>query len=133
MTKFEKKQLLIQAKEGKKIGIDELKKVQTWKAELIEEIHTLLKKKKEGKKISKIAIFRFVNDLMGLLDIISNHKEIYAELIDLDSQEAIELEVQFKKELDLGDDSKKTERIVETVDIMLTTVIDGIIDITNEY
>lgn len=133
MKHLERKALIEAAEKGEKIGIEQLKKVKTWKAELIIEIAAILKKKKEGKRISRVVVLRFINDFMGLIQIIENHKEIYKELLDLDDYEKIELKNHFNKELDLGDDLSKQEKAIETLDIMLSTLVDGIIDLSNDY
>ena len=85
-------------------GIENLKKIVLWKTDLIDEIFTLVeKKKKKGKKITGWAALKFLDNLFELVSIVSNYKEIANEWEDLDEQEKAEIQSLVKSSLDITD------------------------------
>lgn len=84
-------------------GIDNLKKVVRWNTDLIDEIFTLIEKKK-GKKVTGWVALKFLDNIFALYPIVSNYKEIGAEWVDLDELEKAEIKALVKAQLDIKDD-----------------------------
>ena len=85
-------------------GIENLKKIVLWKTDLIDEIFTLIdKKKKKGKKITGWAALKFLDNLFELVSIVKNYKEIANEWEDLDEQEKSQIQSLVKNSLDITD------------------------------
>lgn len=121
----------ISSQEGKKFGIENLKKVQIWKAELIKEIYRLMKKKKEGKRVTGWAIVMFFDDAISLGKILSKLEETGEEFQDLNSEEIKELNDIFHDRL--KDIPEKYRNTISKLNLMVTTVADGILDIFDEF
>lgn len=99
----EKKALIEESKKSK-FGIENLKKLQIWKAALIKEIWGLMDKAKKGRKPNGWDAFKFIDDAFDLGKIMKKYDEIGKEWTDLDESEKQELQQIFAAELNLGDD-----------------------------
>lgn len=130
MNQSEKKQLLVIADKAESLGIEQLKKIKTWEAGLIKEIYRLVERKRNGKRISKLAFLAFVDDAIGLGSIISKHKIAIDEIKDLSPTEIVELNNHFNSELE--GIPAKDEKVIEIISQLVTFNIDGVLDIIEE-
>lgn len=94
ITNEEKQQIRDEAKSGK-VGIETLKLIKKFKSALIAEIHKAQKNIKEGKGNALGTIFNFMDDACFLARLIRKYKDAFAEIQDLDKQEADELHAYF--------------------------------------
>jgi len=120
-----------------KFGIDNLKLVQEWKASLIVEIYSTIKKHKEarmkGKKgISAWVIFNYWNEIQQLIKVIQNIENITNEFNDLTNQETIDLNAYFTALIQKEVPSKDLV-IIEKINLLLVFVSDGVLDILDLF
>ena len=120
-----------------KFGIDNLKLVQEWKASLIVEIYSTIKKHKEarmkGKKgISAWVIFNYWNEIQQLIKVIQNIEHITNEFNDLTNQETIDLNAYFTALIQKEVPSKDLV-IIEKINLLLIFVSDGVLDILDLF
>jgi hypothetical protein len=106
-----------------KKGIENLKTVALWHTELVNEIESVVERKK-GKKITGWIALRFLNNLFEAIPIIMNYKEIGAEFEDLDAEEKKELNLLIKSNLELKDDL--SEEFVERIFYLIIEIGDTI-------
>lgn len=100
-TRSQKKELLKKA-ENNEYGIETLKMIETFKANLIKEVWTLCDEWiNQGKKPNFFTPFRFWDDVVDLSKIIKKREEIGKEFKDLTEQEVIELDNIFRAALSL--------------------------------
>lgn len=100
-TRSQKKELLKKA-ENNEYGIETLKMIETFKANLIKEVWTLCDEWiNQGKKPNFFTPFRFWDDVVDLSKIIKKREEIGKEFKDLTEQEVIELDSIFRAALSL--------------------------------
>jgi hypothetical protein len=104
-----------------KKGIENLKKVALWHTELINEIESVVERKK-GKKITGWIALRFLNNVFDA--IIMNYNEIGKEFEDLDDVEKQELNVLIQSNMNLKDDV--TEEFVERIFYLIIEIGDTI-------
>lgn len=127
----DKGKLISISKDNKeKFGIENLKKIQIWKAELIKEIYGLIQKKKSGKRISRLAILLFLDDAWELSKILIRIKDAKDEFLDLSENELEELEALFNDRIQEIPD--RDEKIIKKINSMLLVLSDGMIDIFEE-
>lgn len=120
-----------------KFGIENLKLVQEWKASLIVEIYHTIKKHKQarlkGKKgITGWIIFDYWNEVQQLIKVVQNIEHITNEFNDLNNQETIDLNKYFK-ELIQAEVPSKDLVIIEKIDLLITFVADGVLDILDLF
>jgi hypothetical protein len=106
-----------------KKGIENLKKVALWHTELINEIESVVERKK-GKKITGWIALRFLNNVFDAVPIIMNYNEIGKEFEDLDDVEKQELNVLIQSNMNLKDDV--TEEFVERIFYLIIEIGDTI-------
>ncbi len=116
-----------------KFGIENLKMVQEWKASLIIEIYHTIKKHKEarlkGKKgVTAWVIFNYWNEIQQLIKVVQNIENITNEFNDLNNEEVIDLNKYFKELIQSKVPSKDLV-IIEKIDLLITFVADGVLDI----
>lgn len=116
---------------GEKIGIENLKQLEIWKAEVIKEIISLIEKQTEGKNLNLFDGFRFVDDIWKFGGIMRNHKEIGAEFDDLDEAEKQELKEAFNNEFDIKDDLD--EEFVERTNFLTKSIAEYIYWLVTKY
>jgi len=106
-----------------KKGIENLKKVVLWHTELINEIESVVERKK-GKKITGWIALRFLNNVFDAVPIVMNYQEIGKEFEDLDDSEKQELNLLIKSNMNLKDDV--TEEFVERIFYLIIEIGDTI-------
>jgi len=94
-----------------KYGIENLKKLQSWKAGLLEEIIRIMQRKKDGKVVNGWVALRFIDDAFEFGKVMQKYEEIGKEFKDLDEMERLELNKIFENELDI--ESDKLEEFAE--------------------
>jgi hypothetical protein len=120
-----------------KFGIENLKLVQEWKASLILEIYHTIKKHKEarlkGKKgVTAWILLNYWNEVQQLVKVIQNIEQITNEFQDLTNQETIDLNDYFKRLIQSKVPSKDLV-IIEKIDLLITFVADGVLDILDLF
>lgn len=106
-----------------KKGIENLKKVAMWHAELITEVEDVIHKRK-GKKVTGWIALRFLNNIFDAVPIVMNYQEIGKEFEDLDADEKKELNLLIKSSLKLKDEL--TEEFVERIFYLIIEIGDTI-------
>ena len=99
-----------------KYGIENLKKLQSWKAGLLEEVLRIIERKKQGKVVNGWIALRFIDDIFEFGRVMKKYDEIGKEFKDLDEAEKAELNQIFEQELDIENDqleefAEKTNKI----------------------
>jgi len=102
------KKELISLSEKNEYGIETLKLIEAFKANLIKEVWKLIDEwKNQGKKPNFFTAFRFIDDVIDLSQIIKKKEEIGKEFKDLTKEEVIELDSVFRVALDLNQIDKE--------------------------
>ena len=86
---------LLSASEENKFGIENLKKIELFKANLIEEIWSIASNWRKGVKPNGWIVFRFFDDIFDFAKIMRKQEELKKEFNDLTKEELLELDETF--------------------------------------
>lgn len=111
------KKELLSASEENKFGIENLKKIESFKANLIKEVWVIASNWKKGVKPNGWIVFRFFDDVFDFAKIMRKQEELAKEFNDLTPEELVELDNTFADALKI--ENVDMEEFIERTNFMI--------------
>lgn len=115
---------LLDAAAINEFGIENLKKVETFKASLIQKIWGIVEDVQNGRQVNGWIVFKFFGDLFDFGHIMRAKDQIAKEYNDLTKEEVVELDKVFEEALKLDD--VNMEEFMERTNFMISVNADYI-------